>query len=125
VVLAGCSKGVTVSGTTVFPSDLKLEKTDAVEIIFVPETKGALVPVVSFIPDDKTLVARQVLPGKYKIAVKITPYMGLPESAKRVKEFEGFNKTFDRSTTKLAYEATSDGNQSIVLDLAKGKVTKN
>jgi hypothetical protein len=123
-ILAGCSKGVTVSGTVTFPSNLKFEPTDSVQLMLLPEAKGGVSPPTSCTPLEKKFYAQHVAPGKYKIAAKINANIASPEGAKRAKEIEAFNKSFDRTATKLSYDVTAE-DQSITIDFDKGTVTKN
>jgi len=125
-LLPGCgTRTATVSGTVELPKELKLADTDIVQITFVPDAKGEKSCFAVFNSADKTFVCKDVTPsGKYKITVNIEPPLGLADSPKRAPEFAAFNKTFAPSSTKLVYQATDESSQSIILDLAKGTVSK-
>jgi len=129
---SGCGgkKTVNVTGKLVLPNNVKLEKTDAVQITFVPEDPKNLAGIAKLTPPDLAFVVKNstgkgVSTGKYKIAVKITPYAGMPESEKRALSFEPINKFFAVSKSKLSYEVTQDAEQAVTVDLIKGTVTKN
>ncbi len=135
VFSAGCGgpgKGTPLSGKVVLPKDLKLQKEDSVSITFVPDggdtTRAATAKLNA---EDMTFTANTsettgVLPGKYKITVSITPYPGTSGSETRVRQFnDGINKQFNDAQTKLSYEVTAGGPNTITIDLAKGTVTKN
>jgi hypothetical protein len=124
-LLGGCGqRTVTVSGTALFPDGVKLESTDSVQIIFAPDDKAKAAPLALFSQEDKSFVCKDVLPGtKYKISLRIEPRMGAPDAQKRAASFEALNKAFDRTNTKLTYQATDDSSQSVAIDLVKGTVT--
>ena len=125
VTTAGCGKSaVTVTGKLVPPPGVKLVETDAVTVQFAPEDGKGPSVFAQVTPADGTFVTKEILPGKYKVAVQIQAYQGMPESEKRGAAFEPVNKTFSEQTTKATYEVTSDPQQSITIDLAKGSVTK-
>ena len=92
--------------------------------MFLPEAKGEKAEFAMFSRADKTFVAKEVAPGKYKIVVAVAPLPGGPENPKHGAELAAFNKGFDPTSTKLVYEVTTDSSQSIILDLTKGTVTK-
>jgi hypothetical protein len=126
-MLAGCSRRtITVSGAAVLPTGVKVGSTDSVQIMFLPEAKEEKkVPTAAFSPADSSFVCNDILPNaKYKIAVRIDPGPGVGDMQKRAASFETVNKTFDRASTKLAYQAGEDATQSITIDFAKGTVTK-
>jgi hypothetical protein len=127
LLLSGCTRRtITVSGTVAFPDTVKLEKDDLVQITFVPEDKeerGA--PIALYSPEEKSFVCKGVVPNaKYKIAARIDAVPGSADAQKRSAAFDAFNKSFDKATTKLKYDATDEASQSIAIDLAKGTVTK-
>jgi hypothetical protein len=127
LLLAGCSRRtVNVSGTAVMPSGVKVASTDSVQIMFVPEDKEEKrAPTALFSPADSSFICKDILPSaKYKIALRIDPALGSADMQKRAASFEAVNKTFDRATTKLAYQAGEDASQSVTIDFAKGTVTK-
>jgi len=137
LLATGCGpgKGAPVSGKVVLPGNLKLVDTanmeDEVEVTFIPDdpkvkrgaTAKAKPPGLTFTAN--TSETTGVLPGHYKIAIKITPYGGAPGSQDRKQRFDDvINKAFDASTTKLSYDVVA-GAQTITIDLTKGTVTKD
>jgi hypothetical protein len=137
LVVLGCGpgKGTVVSGKVVLPSGVTFEKDDQVAVTFTPDDpklkRGAAgsgqasgkVSEVTFTAN--TSETTGVLPGKYKIMVKITPYAGFPGSETRKKQLDdAFNKKYDTTTT-LSYEVTAGAANNITIDLGKGTVTKN
>jgi len=122
---AGCGgkKPVNVTGKLVLPSKFKLKDTDTIQLIFVPDDKTDTTAVATV---EKTgeFKSSTVVPGKYKVTVKVDPYAGEPGNDKRQKEFEGFNKAHDLANSKLTYDFTSDSNQSITIDTEKDTITK-
>jgi len=125
IFLAGCSgkKPVTVKGNVVLPANLKLEKEDTVSVTFDPFTKGDLPGSAQASPTDGAFSV-QVAPGKYKVAVRITPYAGTPNSQKRLEQLKPYNEKYNASNTKLEYEVAAGAEQSITIDLDKGTVSK-
>jgi hypothetical protein len=122
----GCSKpGVTVSGTVVFPEKLKVSEKEIVQIMFLPQPTGDRTVAAVFSRENGTFECKNLVPGSYKITVRVDPVPGGKEAAKPSTEMAQFNKSFDRASTKLLYEVTADSTQSIALDLTKGTVTKN
>jgi len=136
---AGCGpgKGTPVSGKVVLPGKMTFEKDDSVEIVFIPEDakkRGATVFAtasgkssdVSF-TNLNTAETTGVLPGKYKVTVKVTPYAGAPGSNERKRAFDdAINKQYDAIVSKLTYEVAAGSEpQTITIDLGKGTVTKN
>jgi len=131
LILSGCGgkKGVTVNGKLV-PGNLKLAETDSVEISFSPEAPGGKAASGMAKGNDPSFVVNSadgkgVEPGKYKVGVRIQPYMGSAGAAGRASALEKINKDYDPTKTKLTYEVTGDATQSITVDLAKGTVTKD
>jgi hypothetical protein len=129
VALAGCRGGSTVSGTITFPKNVQPTDSEPVQIGFVPEVKGQKGSVALFSRADNTFVCRDLPPGKYKISVNITtgPVGKVDKKSDAPKhhaDVTQLNKTFDPGTTKLTYEVTSEGSQSIAIDLEKKTVTK-
>jgi len=123
--LGGCGRRtVSVSGTVVMPEGVKAGNTNTVLMLFVPESKDeTMAPAAFFSSDDSSFVCKEILPGaKYKITVRIDPVMGSPDAQKRAASFETVNKTFDRESTKLTYQATEESSQSVTIDLGKGMV---
>jgi hypothetical protein len=123
VLLAGCpSSGSTLTGTVVLPSSIKLGANDSVTVSLQPEEKGKTGATAPVSASDMSFKAADVAPGKYKIAVNITPY---PDSTEKTKKaVEPINEKYSNEKTSLRYEVTSDRNQSIAIDLDKGTVTK-
>jgi len=137
LVSAGCGpgKGTPTSGKVVLPKGLSFEKDDSVEIGFVPDDpkvkRGATATVaatggseVAF-SNMNSAETTGVLPGKYKVTVKVTPYMGGPGSQGRKQKFDdAVNKKYEVSTTKLTYEVAAGADQKVNIDLQAGTITK-
>jgi hypothetical protein len=129
--LAGCGGGgQPVDGKVIFPPQLKLQPDDTVSIVFDPEDPSGKPGNGRVSPDDKSFTVKcadgkGMLPGRYTIGVIITPYAGHADYKKRAKSVEDFNKQYGTTPTKLTYEVTSDGPQSITVDLVLTSVTKN
>jgi len=127
----GGGKAVNLKGKVVMPANMKLLDTDEVQITFTPEgsagkaaTATAKAPSLTFEPTGATM-KKGMAPGKYKVGVSVTPYMGAPESQGRAQFFEDtINKAYSPGSTNMTYEVTSDLDQSITIDLTKGTVTK-
>ena len=124
-LFAGCGqRTISVSGTTVFPSGVKIDHSDSVQIIFVPDDKEKATPLALFSHDDKSFVCKDIVPGaKYKISLRIEPLPTLADAQKRVATFEALNKTYDRAITTLKYQATEESSQVLAIDFAKSTVT--
>jgi hypothetical protein len=132
LLLTGCGpgKGTPVSGKLILPPGVKTESNDSIEVVFSPEDakmRGATAKVNS---SDLTFTVdsaetKGVLPGKYKVTVKITPYMGQQGSDKRAMALEPMNKNFDLKNSKLTYEVTAGTEHKITIDLTKGTITKD
>jgi hypothetical protein len=133
LVLAGCGgkKGATITGTLVLPSNVELADNDAIKVSFVPAEQGTdLRPAVAQVsPTEKTFVIygpdrHGVAPGKYLVAVKFQVYPGTldTEASKREKAFEGLNKRYDDTHTKLTCDVTAEPQQTITIDLGAGTV---
>jgi hypothetical protein len=130
----GSGKGAPVSGKVVLPNSIKLVDTagseDRIEVIFVPDDPKKKGTTATAKPPGLTFTANTpettgVLPGKYKIAVNVSPYMGGPGSQERKQRLDDLiNKQYAADTTKLTYEVTA-GPQTITIDLTKGTVTKD
>jgi hypothetical protein len=127
----GPGKGAPVSGKVILGPAFKVADEDSVEVSFIPDdpkvkrgaTAIAKPPGLTFTAN--TTETTGVLPGKYKIAVKVTPYMGSPGSGDRKQLFDDkINKQFGALDTKMTYEVTA-GTQSVTIDLTKGTVTKD
>jgi hypothetical protein len=137
LAVTGCGPGTgaTVSGKVVLPAGWSFENEDAVEITLVPEdptakrsatasasgaARGTEVSFTAHTPQTKG-----VLPGRYKLGVRITPYPGMPGSEARKTKLDGaINRKYEATKGALSYEVT-DGAQTITIDLGKGTVTKN
>src|SRR5439155_23373531 len=123
----GCSgkKGIVVKGKVVLPAGVQLDKNDSVSVRIVPESKdksgkgGASAGVnVS----DLTFTLKDVAPGKYKAGATFSTY---GSTKQHEAEFKKLNEKYDpEGSSPLTYEVTSDSEQSITIDLAAGKVTK-
>ncbi len=131
VLLAGCGDPVAttnkVSGKVTLPAGLKLVKTgdskDSIMLTFMPTDgdKGGGGGNVNL--DDLTFGPVSVGPGKYKIVAVISGYPGGADP-KRVSALETLSKSFDHQNSKLEYTVTAEKEQAIVVDLAKGTVSK-
>ncbi len=123
--LAGCtSRSITVKGKLILPGKTKLGTNDTVNIVFMPEGEGKKASAGIFNAADSTFVAKDVTPGKNRIEVKLTPYMGDPSETKRETAYEALNSKFGGGTSPLQYDVTNDPEQNITVDLDKGTVTK-
>ena len=125
--LAGCSEStVTVNGKLIPPADVRIEKTDSVNVAFTPDPPGgkgkAWVGVFS--PGENTFVGKEVVPGTYKVTVQIEPYRGEKDSEKRSEAMKDMNVWFSGDNSKLKTEITGDRNQSIIVDMKSNSVTK-
>lgn len=127
-LIGGCSgqSPVTVNGKLTLPPKTTLKETDSVQVSFAPvgkETGGSATDA-----DPKSLTFKlenSLKPGKYKVAVTIQPYGGEPGNEGRMRQFEmGINAKFGVENTPLSIEIGSEPEQSIVIDLEKGNVTK-
>lgn len=133
VGLAGCGgpKGVPVKGKLIMPSTTKLVETDDVQISFVPEGSAGKPAVATYSKADQSFAfsagkVKGVVPGKYKVVLKITPYPGMPESAKREPAFDALNTRYSLAKTNLNVEIPAgDQPVSVTVDLDKSQVTKN
>ena len=132
VALVGCggSKGQTLQVTVVPPSTMKLEDTDEIAVAFVPaDGSGQSAAGGGNFKSQPFAVTRTapgttgVVPGKYKITVKITAYAGMGK-ADRAQKLEDFSKAYNADASKLVYEVTADPNQSIAINLENSTVTK-
>lgn len=124
----GCSgeSSVTVNGKINLPKKIVLKETDSVQVTLAPEAKatgGAATDA-----DVKTLsfkLDNSLAPGRYKVAVRIEPYSGEPGNEGRARQFEFLiNSKYGLQNTPLSIEIDSEPEQSIVIDLEKGNVTK-
>jgi hypothetical protein len=131
LALSGCGgkKAVTVKGKLVLPSNIKLDKTDVIQISFVPEDAKDTTRSAKPSPTDLSFVVQNasgkgLVPGKYKVTAKIDVYPG-PDNKKREETFKQINQSYNLLKSKLIYEVTSDPEQTVTVDLTKGTVTKN
>ena len=126
-ILAGCTQsGTTLSGKLVPPPGAKLAENDSVTIMFHPEDDANKKHVLGvYNAADNTFLAKDIPPGKYKVAVQIQPYQGSPDSEKRAKSLDVYNAKYNRENTKITYEVANDPKQSVSIDLEKGTATKN
>ena len=116
---------MTVSGKVVLPQKTSFAEKDVVVIGFVPEAAGKGTVNPKFNGSDQSFVTSEIVPGKYKVTVQISPYPD-PESKQRQPAIDALNKQFGQvDKTKLTYEVTNDAKQTITLDMGKGEVTKN
>jgi hypothetical protein len=129
--LGGCGghKGGIVKGTLVLPPNVKPGETDSLTVLFRPEegtgeSAPAPVNVADMSFSAKGATGKGVAPGKYKLIISLQPYMGSAEAEKRRPLYDAINNKYDEKNTKLSYDVTNEAQQSIVVDLAKGTVTK-
>jgi len=135
LLVAGCGpgKGTPVSGTLVLPDGIQLADNDGVDLTFAPQDPNIKKGGKGIVkPADKTFTANSVettglLPGQYKITVRITPYQGMPDSAKRGVALEPLNKKYgELEKTPLTIDIPpGPAPVSITIDLAKGTATKS
>lgn len=129
VLLGGCGSGkeATVKLTVTTPPAFKLEETDQVEVVLTPEGGGAAATAngsASEMPLTAMRAGKPGVPsGKYKVAVKITPYAGMSKQD-RVQKFIDFTRKYEGDSTPLTCEVTSDPEQSFTIDLGAGTVSK-
>jgi hypothetical protein len=124
-VLSGCGgskKTVTVSGKVVMPK-VKLMDTDSITVTFTPEDNPTAPGGTSSVSPKDLAFSVNVAPGKYKVAVTVQGYPGEKGSDKRDSEFANYFGKYGTGVTPLRYEVTSDPNQSITIDLAKGAIS--
>jgi len=130
-LLSGCGgppAGSTVK-VSVASTQVKLDDTDSLEIVFNPADKGTAATGSGSAKDQPLTVARVgegavgVLPGRYTVTVRITPYAGMapPERVAMITEF---NKTLDSGAANRTVEVTADKEQSFTIDLDSNTVTK-
>jgi uncharacterized lipoprotein YehR (DUF1307 family) len=126
VALAGCggTKPIQLTGKIVPPANVKLEETDTINLQFVPVDKTGKSAATTFTYKDQTFTCKDIVPGKYKIAVQFVPYQGSKDSEARTAGFKKTNKNLNSENTKLTYEVTGDAQQAITLDLTSDTVTK-
>lgn len=123
----GAPAGSTVK-VTVASSKIKLEDTDSIEVIFTPEGTAKAATAIGSAKDQPLTAGRPdapgVLPGKYQLGVRITPYAGMapPE---RVQAISSLNDALSGSAASRTYEVTADKEQSITIDLDANTVTKS
>lgn len=126
VLLSGCggsSKGVTVSGKLVLPAKVKVVETDSINVTFVPEDAATGKSAAATVNAKDLTFTGEVLPGKYKVGVTVTPYAGMKDAEARAKELTQQLGAFASNTTSLRYEVTSSSGQTITVDLTKPAVT--
>jgi hypothetical protein len=133
-LLSGCGGGSdgSVVKVSVTSSKVKLEDTDAVEVIFIPQgTPPAGAPtnatVNGSIKDQPIPAGRGeipgVLPGKYNLTVRITPYAG-QAAPERVNAINELNKALEAGNSTRTYEVVAGQEQTITIDLDSNTVTK-
>ena len=131
VGLVGCGakKGVELKGSVVLPKGVTLGN-GSVSVTLIPEDKSGSEAIAKMTEKEPNLVFRRsdaqgVLPGKYKVVVRLNGYPGSPEAAKAASSYKMYNKLYDQEKTKLTCEVTGETTQSITIDLNAGKVTTN
>ena len=121
--VAGCSeRTVNVSGKLVLPSKVKIVESDSVTVQFIPDGDKGKAAFASVSKSEQTFTVKDIVAGKYKITVSITPY---PDQKKRIPLLEPINTKYDAKSTPLRYEVTAEPNQSITIDLDKGTTSKS
>ena len=130
-VLSGCGgppAGSTVK-VSVASTKVKLDDTDSLEIVFNPMDKGTPATGSGSVKDLPLPVSRVgegaagVLPGKYSVTVRITPYAGMAPPD-RVAAITAFNANLDSTAANRMVEVTADKEQSFTIDLDSDTVTK-
>jgi len=128
LTIIGCGGPPAASAVkvTVVSSKVKLEDTDSINVSFEPDGSGATA-AASGSAKDQPLMAKGsnstgVMPGKYKLAVKISPYQG--QAPERVRAMGEFSQQFAVATTPLKCEITAEPEQAITIDLDAKTVTK-
>lgn len=125
--LVGCGGGaktVPVNGKLVLPAKVKLEDTDSISVSFVPEDAANGKSGIASLNAKDLAFTVNLQPGKYKVAVAITPYSGTKNADARAAVLNKELGMFNPNSTSLRYEVTSDPGQSITVDLAKSAVSK-
>lgn len=128
-LLCGCDSAPTGSAVkvTVASQKLKLEETDSVEVIFTPQGTGTPATANGSVKDQPLAAGRGetpgVLPGKYTLSVRITPYAGMA-TPQRVDAITESLKQFEPNKSTLTYEVTSEKEQAITVDLDANAVKK-
>jgi hypothetical protein len=128
LVMLGCGgpKPVNLEVKVVFPSSIKVEEKDSIQVRFIGEGdlqgKGGA-GLAS--PSSLSFTSKELLPGKYKVSVQLSPYAGIPGSDKRSRALEPFNESFGEKKTPLSVDIGPEPEQKITVDLAKKSVSKN
>lgn len=130
LVFAGCGgskKGPTIKGTVVLPPNVKLAENDSATITFAGSGEGTKQFATPINVADLTFQAsgptgKGVIPGEYKIAVRLQPYAGGKSQHKPA--CDAINDKYSSGNSNLSYKVTEDPEQSITVDLTKGTVTK-
>jgi len=123
----GCGGGsapVTVKGKIVLLPNTKYAETDTIVLTFVPTAADGKGGSTADVAKDLSYTAR-ILPGNYKIAFSITPYVGSKDDEKRAETFAKKYEGFSPAKTPITYEVTSDSTQSVTVDLAQGRASRN
>jgi hypothetical protein len=130
--LAGCAgkKGVTVKGKVILPPGVNLGNKGSLLVDFMPQDSGGTTAIGPCSLPDGSFEAKMpkgkgVLPGKYKIVVRMDPSPGVQDAQAQADKVKPFNQKFDKTNTKLTYEVTADPTQSITIDLNTETVKKN
>jgi hypothetical protein len=120
LLLAGCAqRTANINGKLVLPQGMKLSQQDSVSIVFTPEDANNKTKAAIFSqPGDDTFAVKDLGPGKYKVSVSITAYMGDPDAAKRNTIFEQLNTKFGPGTPVLKYEVTNEPQQNITINVS-------
>jgi hypothetical protein len=123
----GCGGGsapVTVNGKIVLLPNTKYAETDTLVLTFVSTAADGKGGGTADVAKDLSFTAR-VQPGNYKVAFSITPYTGAKDDERRAETFAKKYEAFSATKTPITYEVSSDSTQSVTIDLAQGKATRN
>jgi len=125
ITLVGCgAKPIPVKGKVVLPQNVTLAQDDSAELRFVNEDPKGKSAATTLSNSDASFAAN-VIPGKYKIVLRITPYPGKPTSKQREQGLEPVNNAFSEKNSKVIGDVSDKSDQSVTIDLVKGTVSSN
>jgi hypothetical protein len=126
--LTGCggAKPVKLEVKVEFPSSIKVDEKDSIQVRFVGQgdAQGKSGAGLAS-PSTMSFTSNELLPGKYKVVVNLSPYPGTPGADKRSRALEPFNDSFSDQKTPLSVDIGPEPEQKITIDLAKKSVSKN